>query len=143
MLLVSMDLVTKPLSSVKYTTENLSMVTVIEELLLMMVLSLIHVTEAVGQLGWQVKLKLLPNITLVLALPSTTTVTLGTPTHINKERVTNYTLHNNQNVIKSCKVLFINMVKSINRHGYTIFTYKGCIVKQTLKDIFMTVKGLG
>ena len=45
----------------------------------MMVSSLLHVIEAVGQLGWQVMLKLLPNITLVLALPSRTTVTLGTP----------------------------------------------------------------
>ena len=92
MLLVSTDLVTRPLLSVEYTTENLSMVIVIEELLLMMVSSLLHVIEAVGQLGWQVMLKLLPNITLVLALSSTATVTLGTPmyTHKNKERATDY-----------------------------------------------------
>ena len=92
MLLVSTDLVTTPLLSVEYTTENLSMVTVIEELLLMMVSSLLHVIEAVGQLGWQVMLKLLPNITLVLVLPSTATVTLGTPTytHKNKDRATYY-----------------------------------------------------
>ena len=80
MLLDSTDLVTKPLSSVKYSTENPSIFTVIEELLLMMVSSLLHVIKAVGQLGWQVMLKLLPSMmSLTLASSFTTTVRLGTP----------------------------------------------------------------